>query len=115
MVKAALLVAASAIAGAAAFSPAAVPALRQSSAAVTPLDASRTSYSRNFGYPCSDGRGLIPEDASKVTQKKTEGWVYRPVGEKQEFSDGASLYKTLDSQVKASKVNVRRWHNQKSH
>jgi len=69
------------------------------------------AYTRNFGYPCSEGRGLIEKETGKVAkQNKIDGWIYRPTGEKQEFTDGTALYSALDTQSKAAKVNVRRYH-----
>jgi len=29
----------------------------------------KTSYTRNFGYPCSDGRGLIEKETGKVAKQ----------------------------------------------
>ena len=52
-------------------------ALRQSSNAMSSLHMGKTSYTRNFGYPCADGRGLIDEVAVKAKQNKVDGWIYR--------------------------------------
>lgn len=39
---------------------------------------SRKTHTRNFGFPCSTGKGLLPPvDAKVVTVKETEGWYYR--------------------------------------
>mmetsp|Transcript_20984 Transcript_20984/g.30797 ORF Transcript_20984/g.30797 Transcript_20984/m.30797 type:complete len:132 (-) Transcript_20984:67-462(-) len=116
MMKCAGMIAVGAIVGASAFAPAGLPApaLRQNSNAMSSLHMGKTSYTRNFGYPCADGRGLIDEVAAKAKQNKVDGWIYRKGGEGQEFEDGAKLYKALDAKVAASKVNVRRYHSQKT-
>ena len=51
-------------------------ALRQTNTAVCMAG---DSYSRNFGYPTSTGRGLIsPDELEKAAaQKKDAGWTYR--------------------------------------
>ena len=72
--------------------PAATPALRQTNTAVCMAG---DSYSRNFGYPTSTGRGLIsPDELEKAAaQKKDAGWTYRPAGEGKPFDgDGKQLY-----------------------
>ena len=53
-------------------------ALRQSSNAMTSVNMAKgDAYTRNFGYPCSSGRGLIEETASNAKKNKIDGWIYR--------------------------------------
>ena len=98
------------LASAAAFAPAAIPALR-------PADQRQASTAvriTKFGYPCSEGRGLIEADEKQAAkQNKLEGWLYRPAGENQQFADGPALYSKMEADNKAAKDTVRRWHNKK--
>lgn len=56
-----------------------VPSL--SPAALRPADQRQASTAvriTKFGYPCSEGRGLIEADGKQAArQNKMEGWLYR--------------------------------------
>ena len=51
------------------FAPSLLAALRQKPA-VTSLHMGKSdSYTRNFGYPCSDGRGLIEKESGQAAKQ----------------------------------------------